>query len=380
MNPFGIAKHLEYFCPRVSEINQINTAVKENSSLWMHGDRLSGKTSLLQRFQIDNQNSYNIIYLDMYKCLDLDGFLLYLSDTIISTLFPLQSKELQQNLTEISEYFGAILDVGFKMDSSGKFNYTIEYKGNEVDKAVEKIWSIIHKWHEKNNKNKLVIIIDETPRLIELAPFLLPSIKNFINQKNSTYIFSGANIKKMEDCFASLKGALAESCKGLPLEPISVESWKNFIYQRFEEASQVQAVSRPGNAIDIAIEMSRQNPYYLQLFMKEIWKIAVEDKKIEILNNNPTHFFSHLVEKEESNFKMLIDGMTENQQNTLFLLAKTKGKNIYKKEFLEGFKLTKSGVERCLSSFVERNIITKEPKKDIYFNNPLFSYWLNTLQ
>lgn len=113
----------------------------------------------------------------------------------------------------------------------------------------------------------------------------------------------------------------------------------------------------------------------------------------ELLNklyNKPYHFWdviysqktkksilSDLLIKKENEYISIMSQLTKNQLKTFFLLAISGGKNIYAQKRLDDLGLSKTLVERVISSQVFEDHFSKLLLGNYEFKDPLFEYWMN---
>jgi hypothetical protein len=367
-NPFRFGKIVtgEFFTCRQQEQNLIKNHIVNHNMCWLYSERRIGKTSLIKTI-IEHNKEFKIIYFDFFLALNKDDFIKKYSKAIVDVLFEIKTN-IPETVKELKKYFKHIYPE--VSQNNEIINISFSFEKSKLEECLQEVLNIPQKFAENNKKETVAVVFDEFQNIYETDETMIKQLRAYIQNHNLTsYIFLGSNKDKIDSIFNDSNSPFFESASKVTIEQIKTEEWRLYIINKFTQTN----LSIPQKILNSILELSQGHPFYTQYFSARAWDlIYLKDPEISI---NSFYFADDLMKQEESFFRELFDGMTKNQKKTLLLIAKDNGDNVYGTANLEKFEISKSSAERCITSFVQMNLISKN-RNLYYFRNPLLKYWI----
>ena len=217
-------------------------------------------------------------------------------------------------------------------------------------------------------KEKIVIVLDEFDQLFILEGKKEQELKTFANLLNNKnpIIFIGSDRDLMQNYMTS---ELIQKLKPsyFQMEAIPETHWRIHLENIFKNNL---GRNIPQKAMNFIIEKSQGNVHYINLIAQKIFDVEKSEEEYDLEQIKEDLFNSN-----EHFYKEIVSGLSLNQKRAIVLIAETKGVNVYKSENLKKVGLSKSSMERCLTSFLSQKIIIKKGT-DVKIKDPLFEEWL----
>lgn len=335
----------------------------QNNAIILHGQRRTGKTSILYRLQETLGYDYITVLLDMHdmQVNNLNGFLYWISDNIFDTL----------NKRSI------------KVKEPAEF----EFKHNPTNQFKNYIKDVEENLHDKH----LVLMFDEFEALEKLENSVRKETNSSVfeylrhymqHHEKLDFIFVGTHKldELTSDYYSILFGAgkfrkitfLAQS----DVEKLITEPVKEFNLE-YDDAS-----------IQKIFEISAGHPFFTQLICHELVEYHNEKKLNYISINHVDDVLEKVIEGGEAHFKFIWDNLCESQREKLVLssIAKIResSQNVLLKDINELFRkynliAERNEIRKVLDKLVKKDILEKvEHERDRYFIKiDLMRLWVN---
>lgn len=328
----------ETFFGREEELKKINTFVQNSNNLLIYSLRRFGKSSLVQeQMRRDQKNLY--IYFDIFDITSEDDFArLFLKAIAVS-----QKGSLTNTIKNFSKLFARI-NFNISFDSAtGKTNITPAIKDLEFEDAIDDIFNALF---EMQKKQKIVIIIDEFQQVSLIKDVKINALLRKYMQlhKNISYMFLGSKRHTLTELFR-YKAPLYEMATHFELEGIETEDYIQYI-QKYLKIKD-----------DLIAYMLNVSKYETK-FMVHICSIIYD----RYANKNITQEIIDSVTKEivmskDSSYSMLYDNFSLNKKKAFKALCSDK--NLYKKDTLDRFNISKQTLLSALNSLYKDEIIDR---------------------
>lgn len=357
-NPFGTNTNPFYLKNSSDLMNSLN----QNKLVWMVSERNSGKTfsirSLLDKEKLKyfyiNCN-YFISFNDFFTNLALK----FLNQEVVGN----DISKIHDVLSTLKESFEEI-KIELKIDNENTKINIEKISYSNIKKAMTEFFVVLKEYSEKN---KIIVLFDEFDKLEMISDKKtneLDLLKEVLPNKASM-IFIGSNSDLMQSFFLSEKLS-KKNIVFFKMEDISDIHWRIYLDNVFKKNN----IKLPLEILNYIVELSNNSPYYINIISREIYNLNLEGQTISV-----EAIKERLYSLRESFYKEQLDMMSINQKKAVVLIAKTKGVNVYKSEYLKSIGLSKSSMERCLTSFLTQNLILKNGI-NVRLKDPIFESWI----
>ena len=155
--------------------------------------------------------------------------------------------------------------------------------------------------------------------------------------------------------------------KVFQLENILETHWRMYLMEVFKKSLNKNI---PQEVLNFILDASQLNPHYIRSLSSIAFEYMAREEEVspEIILNS--QFLSN-----RKFYNEVLDSLSLNQKKALMLIAHTEGVNVYKSENLKKIGLSKSSMERCITSFLSQKIINKNGMS-IRIKDPLFEVWI----
>jgi len=366
-NPFyfGNEVHNKEFCNRVSELNELKIDVDNGLNVLLYAPRRFGKTSLLKKLQEELKNDVDtrVIFFDWLSISSIDEFLEKYFHSIVSS-FETSSDKVMQLLKDMLQIRP---NVTMKISNSGDINYGVAFTKKELDNSFEDIINLPYQYAQKLNK-KVVVIFDEFQEVEQFS--IEKKLRTLIqaHSRDVSYIFSGSKKSILSAMFNDKNRAFYKLVKHLVIKEISLEDWRLFAKERFNQTSKTIEDEQIKNIFDI----TQGFPYYMQQLLYHVWQecdIKVEDDMIK-------KALKLMLEREYDLYAYIYSSLTPNQKITLKYIVNFEGTNLYANNNLSEISLSASTLKSTLESLQKKDICDRVDDR-YYLVDPFMKYWLD---
>lgn len=360
-NPFY--KNINPFL--VKNSNEFFSMINAKKMVWVVSERTLGKTTSVKNILDKNKKKY--VYQNCNYHHNVDSFLKSLLLTFANEfIIKKDLSELANVISTLKESFEEV-KINLNIDNeNAKVNIqSVEFK--DIKKAMDEIFNVVGKISKEND---VTIVLDEFDSLflvenkkkneLDLLKEVLP--------KKVSIVFIGSNRDLMQEYFTSNE-MQKHGVEFFKTEEILETHWRMHLNEIFKSKLKKNI---PQEILNFIMEISNLNPHYVNVLsgiVYDMMAINEEFTKEDVLNK--------AFAMNSKFFKEIVDSMSLNQKKAIILIAHTEGVNVYKSENLKKINLSKSSMERCITSFLTQRIILKNGM-NIRIKDPLLEKWIKT--
>ncbi len=348
-NPFltTVYKSPEYFCNRITETQNLISAVENGRNTVLHSLRRIGKSGLIKNtfYYLDKDTDYHLVYIDIFNTYNVNDFV----NELVNKLLKIKKKQWHnQALTFLKKFKPVISFSPIDGQTELKLNY-------ESDDKIKYNLEEILNYFEKFN-TKIVIAIDEFQQITSypdasFEAFLRSKIQ-FLN--NITFIFSGSHQGIMTSMFLDHSRPFYQSADTMFLDRLDENEYHDFIAEKFRETKKIIS----NENITEILNWTYRHTYYTQNFCNRLWGKGVKKIDTELLITIKKEI---IVEKEKY-FGELRHLLPANQLNLLMAIGKEDGvEQPSSIGFISKYKLSStSTVTSALKALQTKELVYKE--------------------
>jgi AAA+ ATPase superfamily predicted ATPase len=231
-NPFIIAGKIptEFFCDRKEESERLIGCINNQENVVLISPRRVGKTGLID-FCFDKpviKNQYITVTVDILHTTSFREFILSFGNAVY--------KKVAKRSERLLKLFASTLK-----SLSGSFGYdpiqntpTFDIKLGDItspEYTLEEIFDFL-----ENAEQRCIVAIDEFQQIVYYPEKNIEAILRSYVQKaaNANFIFAGSERRIMGEMFQSSKRPFFQSATLIPLEPIKLDLYTDFVLSHFK--------------------------------------------------------------------------------------------------------------------------------------------------
>lgn len=364
---FGKLVHDEDFTNRINESKRLVSNFKASINTILISPRRWGKSSLVLKAanQVSSETRDIIIcMIDLQNTRTEEQFYSILATKILQA----SSSRIDSVLENARNFLGRFIpNLSFSPDPGTDLKLSLDWA--EVKKDPDDILDLAEKIAHKTKK-KIVICIDEFQNIAEFddpTGFQRKLRSHWQLHQKVSYCLYGSKRHMLMEVFSSPAMPFYKFGDLIFLEKIKEPEWIEFITGRFADTG--KQIS-PEYAKSIA-KLCENHPYYVQQLSQQVWlrtgKLCAKD--------TVQNAFEDLVMQLSMLFQMLTDELKTRQLNLLRAIISGE-EQLTSQQVINGYNLgTSANVLKLKKTLHFKEIIDIIGKK-IYFNDPLYRYWL----
>lgn len=372
-NPFVVGKYLsdKYFCDRVVETAFLHKQIENGRDVALISPRRIGKSGLIQHFfnQQDVKNQYYVFFVDIYATTSLAEFVYTFGKEIYTQLKPLSTQWKEKFFQVISSF-----RVGFKLDAmTGAPSFDLGLGDIQAPQmTLDEIFTYI----EEADK-PCIIAIDEFQQIGEYTEKNVESLLRTKIQRcnRAQFIFSGSKRHVMSNMFNSPSKPFYQSAISMSLDPIPIDTYKQFAISLFDERSKHVETE----VIEHVWQQYEGYTWFVQMMMNELYALTPEGgtcktSMIEDARNN-------VIMSQEQSYKDLLSNLPPKQKTVLQAIAKEGvAQNITSVKFIKKYNLNSaSSVQSAVKLLLKNDLITQSDNRyrvyDFFLSEWLATYY-----
>lgn len=372
-NPFVVGKYLsdKYFCDRAVETAFLRKQIENGRDVALISPRRIGKSGLIQHFfnQQDVKNQYYVFFVDIYATTSLAEFVYTFGKEIYTQLKPLSTQWKEKFFQVISSF-----RVGFKLDAmTGAPSFDLGLGDIQAPQmTLDEIFTYI----EEADK-PCIIAIDEFQQIGEYTEKNVESLLRTKIQRcnRAQFIFSGSKRHVMSNMFNSPSKPFYQSAISMSLDPIPIDTYKQFAISLFDERSKHVETE----VIEHVWQQYEGYTWFVQMMMNELYALTPEGgtcktSMIEDARNN-------VIMSQEQSYKDLLSNLPPKQKTVLQAIAKEGvAQNITSVKFIKKYNLNSaSSVQSAVKLLLKNDLITQSDNRyrvyDFFLSEWLATYY-----
>lgn len=372
-NPFLVKGYIDatYFCDREEETQLLIERAKNGINTMLFSIRRMGKTGLISHVftQIEENNQYKGIYIDIYATQNLSEFNHILAGSVLRAL-P-SNKSIGKKFLEMLKGFRPVISY----DSyTGNPEISFDFKTQqEYETSIYRIFEFL-----ENQKQHIVIAFDEFQQIANYPEKNTEALLRTIIQQlqNVSFIFSGSQKHILIELFNSSKRPFFASTQPMYLPSIPTEKYFEFIQRTFKNYN----IQIDDPEINFILDWTKKHTYYTQAFCNKLFSLFSKKKRITMQEINIC--CDTLLKEQEIVFYQYRNLLTSNQWQLLGAIAKEDEiSEPTSYAFVAKYNLgNASSVRRSLLALIEKEMIVElvsnENKSRYRLYDGFLSRWL----
>lgn len=372
-NPFLVKGYLDaaYFCDREEETQLLIDRSKNGINTTLFSIRRMGKTGLINHVfaQIEKDNLYKGIYIDIYATQNLSEFNHVLAGSVLRAL-P-SNKTIGKKFLDLLKGFRPVISY----DSyTGNPEISFDFKTQqEYETSIYRIFEFL-----ENQKQHIVIAFDEFQQIANYPEKNTEALLRTIIQRlqNVSFIFSGSQKHILIELFNSSKRPFFASTQPMYLDSIPTGKYFVFIQETFKKYN----IQIDSTEINFILNWTKKHTYYTQAFCNKLFSLFSKTKHITMQEINIC--CDTLLKEQEIVFYQYRNLLTSNQWQLLAAIAKEDEiSEPTSYAFVSKYNLgNASSVRRSLLALVDKEMIVElvsnENKSNYRLYDGFLSKWL----
>jgi hypothetical protein len=371
-NPFIVGKYLsdKYFCDRREETEFLRKQILNGRDVALISPRRIGKSGLIQHFfnQPDIQEQYHVFFVDIYPTTSLAEFVYTLGKDIYAQLKP-QSTVWKEKFFQVISSFR----VGFKLDGmTGAPSFDLGLGDIQAPQTtLDEIFAYI-----EEADLPCIIAIDEFQQIGEYAERNVEALLRTKIQKchRAQFIFSGSKRHVMSNMFNSPSKPFYQSAISIGLEPIPVQTYREFAISLFEERGRhVEA-----EVVERVWQRYEGYTWFVQMMMNELYALTSEGETCRpAMIEDARH---NVIMAQEQSYKDLLANLPPKQKIVLQAIAKEGvAYNITSAKFIKKYNLTSASSVQAAVKLLLKNDLLTQTDNGYRLYDFFLSEWLATV-
>jgi len=375
INPFRFDKEVSgsHFCGRKKDIKQLVGHINNGANVIMFAKRRLGKSSLVKEiFQNYLDDEMLKTHIDIYSVSNTkelyDKLKVGISQSLSGTETSLD--KLQSMVTTIQSYFAGA-KITLKLTPSPSFD--IEPLSKVYDEAIGELLEGYFNYLESKSVHA-VIAIDEFQKIVSLPENnkIEEVLRTAISKrKNCAFIFTGSRRNWLLSMFNSPDRPFYKLGIEHHLGPIREEVFYTWILKNLSK----KEIFLSQDAFAYLYAQAYGETRFIQLISYMIFE---EEEKLNIVDKEKIKDYIHSVVNNSFSLSTYFNTFSIVQQNTLKIVAKSGGTDIYSAKLLEEYSIKKGSFQGAITRLLDLGAIY-EDKKHYLFENVELGMWLRSL-
>ena len=374
-NPFRFDKEVSgsHFCGRKKDIKKLVGHINNGANVIMFAKRRLGKSSLVKEiFQNHLDEEMLRTHIDIYSVSNTKELYDKLKTGIAQSLSGTESSldKLQSMVSTVQSYFGGA-KISLKLTPSPSFD--IEPLSKVYDEAIGELLEGYFNYLESKNL-QAVIAIDEFQKIVSLPENdkIEEVLRTAISKrKNCAFIFTGSRRNWLLSMFNS---------PNRPFYKLGIEHHLGSINEEVFYAWILKNLSKKElfmnkDAFAYLYEESNGETRFIQLISYMIFE---EEDRLGIVDKEKIKEYIHSVITNSFSLSTYFNTFTIVQQNTLKIVAKSGGTDIYAAKLLSEYGIKKGSFQGAINKLLDLGTIYESNERYL-FENVELGMWLRSL-
>lgn len=369
INPFVTNGYAgpQYFCDRVEETDFLTRMLTNGNNVALISPRRLGKTDLIRHCfgQKEVKEKYYSFIIDIYATKSLQDFVAVMGRGILD--------ELKSHGRSAWEKFLQVMlsirsEISFDINGNPVWGLGIGSIANPSTSLDE-----IFRYLSEADRHCLVAI-DEFQQIThyEDGDNVEATLRTYMQRcPNASFVFSGSHRHLMDEMFASPSRPFYQSVTLFNLRPISLEKYKEFATDKFEQAGKHldEAV------VDEVYERFGSITSYMQKVMNYLYQVTETGSTCSIDMIDTA--VNYILDLSSDTYQAILYQMPEKQRNVLLAIAREKKAiSISSGAFAKRNHLpSPSAVVSAVRGLLEKDFITQEANAYMIYDR-FFQLWL----
>jgi hypothetical protein len=374
-NPFKFDVEVagEFFCGRESDIDELSDYIYNTTNVIMFSKRRIGKSSLIKEV-FENQLEDTVLkaHIDIYSISNTRELFLKLQDGVKkSLLYEITTIEkASMVISDIQKYFKNS-KVSMVLSSSPELK--IESGDKNYYVAIENLFGDYFDYLRAKNLT-CVFAIDEFQKIVSLpdSEKIEELLRTIVNKRGElgSFIFTGSKRNILLAMFSDVSRAFFKLGSEMPLDSIELNTFYDWSRERFHRKN----IFLDRTAFNYLYEAADGETRFIQQVCHDLFRKSDETDVID--EQIITKEIAHLIDKK-SYIVQLFNKYSTPQQNALKIIVACSGREIYNKDMLEEYSITKQSLQSAIKALLKENTIFEENDK-YTFEDVEFKLWIKS--
>jgi uncharacterized protein len=368
-NPFTLNTYRgkKWFCDRENDLILLQNHLKNDRNIVLYAWRRMGKSALIHRLfeELEDSQEYETLYIDFLATQNIDEAI----NAITVGVYEKFGKTKSGITATFQRLFSALgVTIGFNaMTGVPEINLNLRPKG-VAEKSLGALGEFL-----KDRKKRIVVAIDEFQQISNYEEGNAEAVfRGWVQQfPEIRFIFSGSHRKMMVGMFAEKNRPFYQSAQLMPLDPIPLEAYTEFIQKHFTEKGK----SINDRQIQRIYEWSRGQTYAIQLLCNHLFAQVnqVKDEDLDAVMNN-------VLDQQQAIFTNFPKMLTKNQWNLFRAIAKEEPLyNPLSKDFIQKYDLGAASTVNTALKALEKLELVVEDQEAYLVHEVLLARWMARL-
>ena len=374
-NPFKFDIEVagEFFCGREEDIDDIKEYIENGTNVIMFSKRRIGKSSLIKEiFANSIDKSILTAHIDIYAISSSKELYEYLKAGIEDSLLGCEkSLDKLAKLTESIRGFFTNADVVLTIGAKPSIKISSTQK--DYFKAIVDLFNGYFEYLDNNNL-QAVVAIDEFQKIVSLTQSqkIEETLRTIVNKrKNCSFIFTGSKRNILLSLFNRSDRPFFKLGTQYHLGAID----EDIFYKWTKDRLKRKDIFLDKEAFRYLYVTADGETRFMQMISYELFK-RLEQTSV-ITPQLMSEYINRVILKNKD-LGVLLDTYTINQQNALKIVAKMNGKNIYNKEILDEYGISKGACQTAISSLVSKGVVFND-EQAYQFEDVELKLWLSRI-
>jgi len=366
---FGIPVEDSHFIGREEEINRLVTNFKYGVNTVLISPRRWGKTSLVNKVAgLVTSKELLAVKMDIFSCRNEYDFYNVFSEAILK-----QTASKVEEWKDVAKGFIERLAPKISMLPDPLSEYSLSLGITAKTHTPEEVLQLPETIAQRKGCH-LLICIDEFQQVGEFPDSLTAQKRMrsvWQHQNNVSYCLFGSKMHMMTNLFQKKSYPFYKFGEMLYLKHISLNAWKNYISERFEQEGK--------HISDELIQQLCETVEYHSSYVQQLAYCTLLLSKKEVTKEILTAAIEDLISQNSSIFIEQTQSLTSYQLNFLRAILYGVNNGFNEKEVRESFDLgVPSNVSRLKKSLVDKELI-EYTEKGVEIGDPVLRLWLKRI-
>lgn len=366
-SPFKYGKIVtgQSFINRKEDIKRIQNNISAGINTILISPRRWGKSSLIKQIStLNSDKNLRFAFIDFFNIRTEQEFLEKYSREIIKC-----------SISKKEELIKAGRDLFQKITPSFSFgadpinDFSVSFSWKEAQKTKDEIINLPEEI-AKRKKIKIVVCIYEfqnISRFDDHVAFEQELRSYWQHHESSIYCIYGSRKHMMLELFKNESRAFYRFGDLFIMDKIPEKHWVNFITKSFKKTGKLISEEQ----VRLMIQMTNNHPDYLQQLCHNTWNGTRSETTYQIIHEA----MSLVINSNRLFYQDICDALSNTQLNLLYAILAGETM-LTASNTMQKYKLgTPRNVSKNKSVLQEKDIVEIHGKS-IFFNDPVFEYWL----
>jgi len=374
-NPFKFDVEVagEFFCGREADIEELSDYIYNTTNIIMFSKRRIGKSSLIKEV-FENHLEENVLkaHIDIYSVSNTRELFLKLQEGV--------KKSLSYELTTIEKASMVISDIQ-KYFKNSKISMVLssspELKIESGDKnyyvAIENLFSDYFDYLRAKDLT-CVFAIDEFQKIVSLSDSekIEELLRTIVNKRGElgSFIFTGSKRNILLAMFSDVARAFFKLGSEMPLDSVKLDTFYDWAQERFHRKN----IFLDRTAFNHLYEAADGETRFIQQVCHDLFR---KGKETDVIDEQVMIKEIALLINKKSYITQLFNKYSTPQQNALKVIVACSGSEVYNKDTLEEYSLSKQSLQAAIKALLKENTIFEENNKYV-FEDVEFKLWIKS--